>query len=138
MIPSVLKPLVVLGLLTFVDMAVLVLQPLVWSTKIKFGGLGLSPYEIGVIKGVWGVANAIFAVSFVAPIMNRFGPKKVLVATFASYATVLALYPLQRWLIIRAGKIDGWTIAVVTIQLMLTFIISPAYGKQPRLIPILP
>ncbi len=42
----------------FLSMVRTVLMPLMFSTSIEVGGLGFSPFEIGLIMGVWGLLNA--------------------------------------------------------------------------------
>ena len=52
-----------IGTLTFSDMACQVLIPLVYSTSVELGGLGMVPYEIGVLLGMRGIINAVIQVS---------------------------------------------------------------------------
>lgn len=47
-------PIANLGFHAFMAQCCYVLNPLVLSTSVKLGGLGLNPYEIGLILGTWG------------------------------------------------------------------------------------
>lgn len=47
-------PLINIAYLAFVQQSVAVLTPLVLSTSIEHGGLGMDPYEIGIVLGIWG------------------------------------------------------------------------------------
>ena len=136
-IPSVQSPsqrssapqiLLVYGFITFTDMCVLVLQPLVWSTSISLGGLGFNPYRIGLIMGIWGFINAIIQSTCLGPIIRRIGPRNMLAAAFTSWITVLALYPLLSFFTRNAGGADArvWTILIMQLALLTTT--SGAYG----------
>lgn len=49
-----LVPMINMGYLAFVNQSVVVLLPLMFSSSIPLGGLGMSPFQIGVIMSVWG------------------------------------------------------------------------------------
>jgi hypothetical protein len=54
MTPRLVIPLINHGTLTFVDQCVNVLIPLYYSTSIPLGGLGFTPFKIGIIMSVFG------------------------------------------------------------------------------------
>ncbi|KAG5653635.1 hypothetical protein H0H81_011737 [Sphagnurus paluster] len=97
--------------LCFLDMSSLVLQPLIYSTSISLGGLGFSPYRIGVVMGIWGVLNAILQFTCLGLVLRTLGARKLQIISQLSYAVVFALYPLLTYFAIRAGRVDGmvWT-----------------------------
>ena len=114
--------LLVYGFITFIDMCVSVLQPLVWSTSIPLGGLGFDPYRIGLIMGIWGFINAIIQSTCMGPIIRRIGPRNMLATAFTSYVTILALYPVLSFFAQSAGEVDVrvWTILIMQMALLLT------------------
>jgi len=122
--------LVVYGFITFTDMCVQVLQPLVWSTSTSLGGLGFDPYRIGLIMSIWGFMNAIVQSTCLGPIIRRIGPKNILVAAFASWVIILALYPFLSFFAQNAGGADArvWTILIM--QLAISMTSYGAYGMH--------
>ena len=120
--------LLVYGFITFTDMCVLVLQPLVWSTSISLGGLGFDPYRIGLIMGIWGFVNAIIQSACLGPIIHRIGPRNMLAAAFTSWVTILALYPVLSFFAQNAGQADARVWMILIMQLALLTTTSGAYG----------
>ena len=114
--------LLVYGFISFTDMCVQVLQPLIWSTSIPLGGLGFDPYRIGLIMGIWGFTNAIIQSTCLGPIIRRIGPRNMLVAAFTSWVIILALYPLLSFFAQNAGGADAkvWTILFMQMSLLMT------------------
>ena len=121
--------LLVYGFVTFTDMCVQVLQPLVWSTSIPLGGLGFDPYRIGLIMGVWGFMNAIIQSTCLGPLIRRIGPRNMLVAAFTSWVTILALYPLLSFFAQDAGEADARVWTILFMQMALLMITYGAYGE---------
>ncbi|KAF7762283.1 hypothetical protein Agabi119p4_8876 [Agaricus bisporus var. burnettii] len=59
--------------LSFTEMAYTVLVPLVYSTRIEFGGLGFNPYQIGMIMGIWGFINAFIQLYLLGALIRKYG-----------------------------------------------------------------
>ncbi|KAL9714493.1 hypothetical protein Ac2012v2_002808 [Leucoagaricus gongylophorus] len=53
------------------------LTPLFYSTSIETGGLGLSPYYIGLIMSIWGFCNACFQINVVGRLIRNYGGASV-------------------------------------------------------------
>ncbi|KAJ7679392.1 major facilitator superfamily domain-containing protein [Mycena polygramma] len=105
------------GLLCFGDMAYDALLPLVCATPIGFGGLGLKPYDIGLMMGLVGVSNAIIQAFLGGGLIRYFGARRIMNAAFCALVAMFALYPLLTILARRAGRVDGPVIAVLVFQL---------------------
>ncbi|KAJ6518019.1 major facilitator superfamily multidrug-resistance, DHA1 sub-family [Mycena vitilis] len=105
------------GLLCFGDMAYDALLPLVCATPIEFGGLGLKPYDIGLMMGLVGVSNAIIQAFLGGGLIRYFGARRIMIAAFCALVAMFALYPLLTILARRAGRVDGPVIAVLVFQL---------------------
>ncbi|KAF4618794.1 hypothetical protein D9613_010002 [Agrocybe pediades] len=115
--------------LTFTDMCHYALLPLMYSTPIEYGGLGLSPFHIGVILGTSGFVNAILQVNFLGPIIRRFGPRKVYRVSSSFLFVMIGMYPILRLLVQRAGGVvDGFVIAGIVVQVGLEMTVYMAYG----------
>ncbi|KAG5653634.1 hypothetical protein H0H81_011736 [Sphagnurus paluster] len=124
----ILLTLVVYGFSAFIDMSSLVFQPLVYSTSISLGGLGLDPYRIGTIMGTWGIINAVVQVLFLARAIRKIGARNLEIISLLSYAFSLSLYPLLSFLAKRAGRVDGFVWSVMAVQLFLALTNISSYG----------
>ncbi|KAF8190229.1 major facilitator superfamily multidrug-resistance, DHA1 sub-family [Mycena galopus ATCC 62051] len=105
------------AILCFCDMAYDSLIPLIYSTPIALGGLGLKPYNIGLIMGVCGFSNAIVQVLLGGRLIRYFGPRRVFIAAFCALIFVFSAYPLLSFLARRAGRVDAAVIVVLVCQL---------------------
>lgn len=107
--------------LAFIDMCSQVLLPLMYSTSVPVGGLGFDPYRIGIIMGVWGGINAAVQLQFLAKLLRRFGPRKMLIVAHISYFFNIAIYPLLSYC---AQQPDGewmvWTLIVIQLTFRMT------------------
>ncbi|KAK7006461.1 MFS domain-containing protein [Favolaschia claudopus] len=103
--------------LCFCDMAYDALIPLVYSTPVSLGGLGLRPHDIGVIMGSCGIFNAIIQVVFGGRVIRYFGARRIFTYAFIAYIGVFATYPLLSILARRAGHVDAAVIVVLVCQL---------------------
>ncbi|KAJ7472565.1 hypothetical protein FB451DRAFT_299245 [Mycena latifolia] len=89
------------------------------------GGLGLIPYDIGMIMGIFGACNALVQTFFGGRIIHNFGPRRIFNAAFCALVLAYATYPLNT-LAKRAGRIDVAVIAVLVCQSSCSFVLSPA------------
>ncbi|PFH48483.1 hypothetical protein AMATHDRAFT_149852 [Amanita thiersii Skay4041] len=111
--------------LCFSDMCIQVLIPLMWSTSIELGGLGFSPYNIGITMGIFGIFNAFVQATLLGRIVNRFGPRRVHIFCFSAYLISLTNFPVASYLARRAGYVDWKVWSVVSLQLAM---VSLSYG----------
>ncbi|KAJ7880851.1 major facilitator superfamily domain-containing protein [Mycena leptocephala] len=116
------------ALLCFCDMAYDSLIPLVYSTPIAIGGLGLKPHNIGLIMGLCGFSNAVVQAAVGGRIIRHFGPRRVFNAAFCALACVFSLYPLLSVLARRAGRVDGAVVAVLVCQLSGNFVLYYSFA----------
>ncbi|KAF8896549.1 major facilitator superfamily multidrug-resistance, DHA1 sub-family [Infundibulicybe gibba] len=111
-IPQVLIPLLNYMFLTFTDMSIQALRPLMFSTSIELGGLGLDPYKIGMIMGIWGFINAMIQLNFLSASIRKFGQER--------------LYPILGYLARRSGRMD--TMVWILLIIQLTFQMSTYFA----------
>ncbi|KAJ6577020.1 major facilitator superfamily multidrug-resistance, DHA1 sub-family [Mycena vulgaris] len=117
------------GALAFCDMAYESLLPLVYATPIGMGGLGLKPYDIGLIMGTCGISNAFVQILFGGRIIRYFGPWCIFNAAFCALALAFLAYPLLSFLAERAGRVDAVVITVLVCQLSCSLVLYCAYAS---------
>ncbi|KAJ7911448.1 major facilitator superfamily domain-containing protein [Mycena leptocephala] len=117
------------GLLSFCHMANEALIPLFFATPISLGGLGLKPYDIGLILGICGICNAIVQVLFGGRVIRRFGPRRTFIAGFCALMVEFAMYPLISFLAQRAGRVDSAVRIALACQLSCTFVLYFSYAS---------
>ena len=103
------------GIQCFCSTSAQVLVPLMWSTSLKHGGLGFTPYTIGLALGIYGVVNVSIQVMLLGRLIRRFGPTIVFIVSFAAFLVSLSCFPLERYLARHTGGADWrlWTIIMV-------------------------
>ncbi|KAJ7082393.1 major facilitator superfamily multidrug-resistance, DHA1 sub-family [Mycena belliarum] len=117
------------GLLAFCNMAYESLLPLVYATPINMGGLGLKPYEIGLLMGLCGISNAFVQMVFGGRIIRYFGPRRIFNAAFCALIFAFFAYPLLNFLAKRAGRVDGAVMGVLVCQLSCSFVLYFAFAS---------
>ncbi|KAH9023396.1 MFS general substrate transporter [Lactarius pseudohatsudake] len=83
------------AMLALLSMAAVALIPLVWSTSVEFGGLGLSPASIGLWMSGSGCVNGVVQYVFFPRFVSRFGPRAVFLASISMCALIYALFPFE-------------------------------------------
>ncbi|KAG7090170.1 hypothetical protein E1B28_011777 [Marasmius oreades] len=132
--PPLRRCLISLALHSFTNMSHQVLIPLVYSTSISNGGLGLSPYQIGVILGTFGVCNAILQLLVWKPMLKRIGPKGMFILSYTFHIIRVFLMMLARIAAARAGKVDWLVWALIVIQMAASTLAATAYNSISTLI----
>ncbi|RXW25532.1 hypothetical protein EST38_g337 [Candolleomyces aberdarensis] len=116
------------GLLAFSEMAMSALIPLVYSTPVEYGGLGMDPLKIGTIMGSFGILNGVVSGLFLGSLIRRYGALNIYRTGIFSLFVVVGCFPAGNALARRAGGIDAFVILVVVIQFLALATISPCYG----------
>ena len=86
------------GTLALLEVAASVLLPLIWSTAIDLGGLGLSPASIGLWMSAYGCASAVSQFAFFPRIVAHFGPGRVVLVSAGAFGLIYALFPFENML----------------------------------------
>ncbi|KAF7348661.1 Protein ZINC INDUCED FACILITATOR-LIKE 1 [Mycena venus] len=129
LVPRLVIPLVNYGFFCFAQTAYQVLFPLMYSTSIPNGGLGFSPYLIGVTRGIWGIMNSFVLLFLAAPLVRRFGARTMYIFSFGNIGICIAAYPLLSFFAQRAGRVDATVWAIVVVQLTSNLAMSMAYAS---------
>ncbi|KAF8589027.1 MFS general substrate transporter [Ramaria rubella] len=127
--PRVLTVILNYSLLAIIDVSFYVLQPVVLSTPIKYGGLGMSPSLIGVCMALSGVVNgAVSAICF--PVLTkRFGTKRMTTTGVSSFFGSYALFPLMNALARIDGRLSPAVWVAFVMQLLLLTLPPMAFSS---------
>ncbi|KAF5383858.1 hypothetical protein D9615_003796 [Tricholomella constricta] len=118
LIPRVLISITNFAFLAFLDQSLLVLLPLIYSTPMHLGGLGLPPSTIGNILGVWGVINGSVQIFCFAWVRMRLGHRACYMLGIGGLGACFALFPvlatLAQW---DGGTVGVWVWCGIVLQL---------------------
>ncbi|KAF8918982.1 major facilitator superfamily domain-containing protein [Mucidula mucida] len=114
--------------LAFLSMGSTVLMPLMFSTSIEVGGLGFSPFEIGLILGVWGLLNATLQILFMGRVLRRFGERPVFISSMLAIFLASCAFAFESFFARRAGRVDALVWTLLCLQLICNFMLSASYG----------
>ncbi|KAH8832917.1 MFS general substrate transporter [Flagelloscypha sp. PMI_526] len=128
-IPAVASVLINYGALAFVDMSMLALQPLFWSTSIENGGLGFTALRIGTINSIFGLPNALFQMLIIPRVFKRFGPRTLGIVAMIGSVITISLYPLEHWVTKRRGEFGGIGWVVLIAQLIAQTSVFSGYAS---------
>lgn len=117
------------GTLAFLEIAMLALIPLFYSSPIEYGGLGLHPSAIGMLMGAYGLASGFFQVFYFASVVKRWGVKRVFVAGITAFLPIYLLFPVINLLARRWG-LSPIVWIVLACQLLITIVMDAAFGKS--------
>lgn len=123
------------GFLAFIDMCHFSLLPLMWSTSIPLGGLGLDPLRIGATLGTFGFLNAAIQINCMGPLLRRFGVVRVFRFSVRSLLLCFAMYPFMSYFARDSGRVDARVVLCMCVQLCCQTMIYFAYGECSILAP---
>ena len=114
--------------LSFLDMGCFVLLPLFYSTSIPSGGLGLDPFIIGITFGTFGFLNTMIQAKLLGPLIRKYGARRIYIVSSPVLFVCFTLYPVMRFLAQLSGRVDGFVIACMMIQMSFYMCIYCTYG----------
>ena len=115
--------------LAFIEMAMIALLPLFYSSPIEHGGLNLSPSTIGILLGTFGLVNGFFQAFFFAKIVKRCGAKNLFIAGMSCFLPIFLLFPVMNLLALRWG-VSPIVWVIVAFQLMIAIVMDMSYGEN--------
>jgi hypothetical protein len=84
------------GMIGLLDIIGEALIPLVWSTSVEFGGLGMSPASIGLWMACgYGLMSCVFQLVAFPRIVRRFGPRRLFIASILGFFSVYIMFPFE-------------------------------------------
>ncbi|KAJ3741890.1 major facilitator superfamily domain-containing protein [Lentinula detonsa] len=126
LIPDVLLPIANYSLIALLDSSYTVLIPLTYTTSVPAGGLGLTPFHVGLILSVWGAANIPFPIFCIPRLIKRFGARTV---NFVGVCSFLVGFGSLSGLSMLAGAI-GYANWLVWALIPLQFLLSNTVGSM--------
>ena len=119
-------------MISFLEMSVMTLIPLVWSMPVEFGGLNFSPVSIGLWMSVSGCMDGIFQFAVFPRVVGHFGMRRVFISSIAMAAVVFAMLPLEN-LVMRhtTGGSDATTRVLILLHFLSCSIYGMGFGKIP-------
>jgi MFS family permease len=107
------------GMIGLLEMTAGALIPLIWSTSVEFGGLGMGPASIGLWLAAFGFMNGIFQFVAFPSIVGRFGPRRVFIASVLCFLPVYIMFPFEN-LALRHSSRGVSVVAglLITLQLL--------------------
>ena len=109
------------GMIGLLEITAVALIPLIWSTSVELGGLGMSPASIGLWMAGYGFLNGIFQFVAFPLIVGRLGPRRVFIASVLCFFPVYIMFPFENLALRDSGRGMG-IIAVLLIMLQLSAI----------------
>ena len=126
--PSIVLPIVNYALLAFLDIALVTLLPLFFSTPTYLGGLGFTPSTIGSWLATFAVINGSLQALLFARIVNWLGPKRLFCFSVSCFTPVMIAFPVLSWLVHTRGNSDFAITLTLLGQLAAIVIWSLAYS----------
>jgi len=116
--------------LAFLDISFRALQPLIYTTSIPYGGLGLPPPSVGVALGAFGLASGLFQTFSFVHIYNRLGPKPVFRLSISTYLPMFVLFPLMNLSALH-GSVNLLTWIELALQISLYVLMDMGFCEFP-------
>ena len=110
------------GMIALLEIAAGSLIPLVWSTSVEFGGLGMSPASIGLCMAAFGFLNGFFQYIAFPRIVGRFGPRRVFITSILCFFPAYILFPFENLAKRHSGR--GASVVVGLLIIMQLFVIA--------------
>ena len=117
------------GTLSFLEMSNRILLPLVYTTSIRLGGLGLDPESMGVCMALWGIISGILLLTAFDPILKSLGLRRTFITLTSCLVPSFLLFPING----KHAQNTGTDVALwvlVLIQLLSSTGVIMSYGKQ--------
>ncbi|KAF6748556.1 major facilitator superfamily domain-containing protein [Ephemerocybe angulata] len=134
LVPDYIATVLNYGFFSFLDMSVSALIPLIYSTPIKYGGLGMDPFTIGVIMGTYGISKGVLLALFLGKTVRRYGPTKLIQTSIFAQFVSMSAFPVANLLARRAGGADGRVACVIILQYLAQTMVAPCYSSMTILV----
>lgn len=115
--------------LAFAERCQYVLVPLIYSTSVEIGGLGLTPYYIGLIMGIWSFCNAIVQMNLVGKLIRKCGGARVYRFGYICYLACFLTFPFSTYFARQNGGVGVGSGVFMTVQLFFAFFSTMCYGS---------
>ncbi|KAI6040742.1 major facilitator superfamily domain-containing protein [Pisolithus marmoratus] len=116
------------SVLALVNIGFFALVPLFYATPVEVGGLGLSPFAIGVCMTVFGIGNGLFQMLFTARAIDCFGEKRMFCSVVLAFFPMISTFPIMNWVIRVQNEVGPVIWALILVQLLLWAVVDMAYA----------
>ncbi|KAI5988258.1 MFS general substrate transporter [Pisolithus marmoratus] len=116
------------SILALVNIGFFALAPLFYTTPVEIGGLGLSPFAIGVCMTVFGIGNGLFQMLFTARAIDCFGEKRMFCSVVLAFFPMISTFPIMNWVIRIQNEVGPVIWALILVQLLLWAVVDMAYA----------
>jgi hypothetical protein len=113
----------------FLEICVSIFLPLVYTTPIQHGGLGLDPPLMGVTIAVYGIMKGILQLTIFNRILGFLGVRRTFITLISCFIPSFLLFPIAGIRTQYAGR-DTILWVLVLVQLLFSIGITMAYGTQ--------
>ena len=117
------------SLIGLLDVIGATLIPLVWSTSVDLGGLGMSPASIGLWIAVYGFVNGIFQIVAFPPTVGRFGLRRVFIASVLCFFPGYMMFPFENLALRHSNRQTA--VLLIMLQLSAISFADIAFSKFP-------
>ncbi len=131
---NVLNVVITYCFLSFNSTSFEVLMPLMYSTSISIGGLGLNPYQIGWIMFAWGTVNAVLQIFLTSMLIRTLGARRAFITSCFFLLAAFAAFSFESYFAKKAGYIDWRVITLMGLHMAFNLMIFTAYGAVHVLI----
>jgi len=120
--------------LAFTDMSYGVLIPLVYSTSIPVGGLGFSPYQLGITMGVYGFGGGVLNILVLKHILKKLGPRRTYILSYSTLFISFTMFWVLREAAAYYGRVNGVVWALIVVQLLVSTFVNLMWNSMSLLI----
>ncbi|KAJ4474967.1 major facilitator superfamily multidrug-resistance, DHA1 sub-family [Lentinula aciculospora] len=125
-----------MAFLAFTDMSYQVLIPLIYTTSIPVGGLGLSPYQVGLILGIFGFLNGVWNWAVLTKFLKKLGPRTTALVFYSFFLLHFTLLWILRDVVAYVGEVKPLIWALLVFQLFASTVIVTAFNAMHLLVVI--
>jgi hypothetical protein len=123
------------GMIGLLEIIAGALIPLVWSTSIEFGGLGMSPASIGLWMAGYGFLNGIIQFVAFPPIVGRLGLRLVFIASVFCFFPIYIMFPFENLAMrLSSGGLNPTAALFIVLQLSALSFADMGFSELPNLI----
>lgn len=116
--------------LSFVQLGITVLYPLVYSTAVELGGLGLESDVVGTALAIQGLSGGFVSILIFNKCVDRWPPRRVYICATLCSLPVLAAFPIMNALSVQYGH-EHWSVfMVMALQIFFALARTMPFGKM--------
>ena len=128
LVPSIVIPVVNYTILALLDVALLALLPLFFSTPTYLGGLEFTPSTIGSWLAIFAIIDGSLQALLFARVVDWLGPKRLFCFSVLCFTPVMIAFPILSWLVHTRGNSDVAITLALLGQLTMMVIWDFAFG----------